>query len=192
MRQSQYIEKGINDLPSIRFSATRDSLDAPSSINASDNFSVFVVVDPTKNVTTAGSVIAARAYVNEVVHGGDNAGVALSVGTNSVQVGEYGATYTPILLTHTGTQTEGTSVVLLVYNNQTPSIYINGDFIATGTTSTRPESTFYMNQIGSDSAHGTITGFEGDMGEMILYSRVLSSVEREAVTNYLMDKWGIK
>ena len=64
------------------------------------------------------------------------AGMGVSVGTNGVAVFEHANSYLPALLLWNGAVT-GWTHVAIVYNNKTPSLYINGVYMATGSTSTK-------------------------------------------------------
>lgn len=64
------------------------------------------------------------------------AGMGVAVGTNGVAVFEHADSYMPAMLLWQGA-ISGWTHVAIVYNNKTPSLYINGNFVATGNTSTK-------------------------------------------------------
>ncbi|OQP63237.1 hypothetical protein A3860_25445 [Niastella vici] len=64
------------------------------------------------------------------------AGMGISVGTNGVSVYELATGYMPPLLVWQGDMTAGKHVAV-VYNNNTPSLYINGQLVKTGLASTK-------------------------------------------------------
>ena len=67
---------------------------------------------------------------------GGIAGMGVAVGTNGVAVFEHADSYMPAKLLWQGT-ISGWTHVAIVYTNKTPSLYINGNFVATGTVSTK-------------------------------------------------------
>jgi len=76
-------------------------------------------------------------YAVYPVHGGaTNAGAGISVGTNGVAVFEHGDAYIPSILFWQGSIT-GWTHIAVVYNAKTPSLYVNGQLVRTGLTSTR-------------------------------------------------------
>ncbi|WP_166437076.1 LamG-like jellyroll fold domain-containing protein [Niastella caeni] len=66
----------------------------------------------------------------------NRAGMGISVGTNGVSVYELATAYMPSLLVWQGDMTGGKHVAV-VYTNNTPSLYINGQLVKTGLTSTK-------------------------------------------------------
>jgi RHS repeat-associated protein len=64
------------------------------------------------------------------------AGMGISVGTNGVSVYESASGYMPPLLVWNGTITDWTHVAV-VYTNKTPTLYVNGQPVKTGLTSTQ-------------------------------------------------------
>jgi hypothetical protein len=67
---------------------------------------------------------------------GADAGAGVSVGTNGVSVVEHGSGYFPSLLVHDMSISDWTHIAV-VYNNRTPSLYVNGIFIKTGLQSSK-------------------------------------------------------
>jgi len=59
------------------------------------------------------------------------AGMGISVGTNGVQVAEHSNSYLPIVLSWEGSIYDWTHIAV-VYNDRTPSLYINGVLVSTG------------------------------------------------------------
>lgn len=64
------------------------------------------------------------------------AGMGVAVGTNGVAIFEHADNYMPAKLLWQGT-ISGWTHIAIVYNNKTPSLYVNGNLVATGTTSTK-------------------------------------------------------
>ena len=78
-------------------------------------------------------------------------------------------------------------VLLLEYNNKTPSLYVNKQLVKTGLTSIK-DVAFFSNVVGGYSSYGV---FKGYLGEFIVFNRTLSSDEKDNVTDYLKTKWRI-
>lgn len=74
-------------------------------------------------------------YLIFPTHGGawgaQDAGMGISVGTNGVSVYEHAAGYMPAVLVWPGSLTTWTHIAV-VYQNRLPSLYINGQLVATG------------------------------------------------------------
>jgi RHS repeat-associated protein len=114
--------------------------------NVTNNFTVEFWVKPeqTHEVDvesqsgTAGT--SGQRYVIYPDNGGlattGRAGMGISVGTNGVSVYELASSYMPPLLVWQGTMT-GWKHVAVVYTNNTPSLYINGQLVKTGLASTK-------------------------------------------------------
>jgi RHS repeat-associated protein len=66
----------------------------------------------------------------------NTAGMGISVGTNGVSVYEHADGYMPPLLVWPGS-VSGWTHVAVVYQDRTPSLYINGQFVRTGLSSTK-------------------------------------------------------
>ena len=81
-------------------------------------------------------------------------------------------------------QAWGTAV--MVFNGVTSTIYVNGTSVATGTAGT---DTFSTLRIGTRWAADQ--GLDGFLGEMGVYSGILSVPNVAAITNYLRTKWNI-
>ena len=79
------------------------------------------------------------------------------------------------------------TLILAVYTQSTAgmNIFINGT--ATSSTATNPSFTPSATTIGSNS---TAT-FSGRINEIIIYSNVLPTIQRQQVETYLATKWNI-
>ncbi len=100
--------------------------------------------------TTSTTGISGQKYLFGAVNEGTNSGAGVSVGTNGISVYEHGSAYMPPLAVYNGTVPSGWNYLAIVYNNKTPSIYLNGTLVRTGLTS--PKTTVYAPyQIGGGS-----------------------------------------
>ncbi|MCK4429251.1 MAG: hypothetical protein KAU95_02655, partial [Candidatus Aenigmarchaeota archaeon] len=64
-------------------------------------------------------------YAFGAAHGGGNAGVGLSVGTNGISVYEHGSNYMPALAVYDSTIGSDWNHIIVVYDNKQPTIYLN-------------------------------------------------------------------
>jgi hypothetical protein len=83
----------------------------------------------------------------------------------------------------------GPSVATAVINNWTPSLYVNGSLVGTGSfADVRGEAS--TTSIGTYRV-GDTNFLNGYIAEMVVYNSVLSNANRSAVESYLMSKWAI-
>src|SRR5690606_27116359 len=114
-----------------------------TTISNTFSYSFWVKPAATRNNTTQSTSGTAgtsgqRYLVMPIFAAAPNSGAGVSVGTNGVSVFEHAPGYVPSLLVHAATITDWTHVAV-VYNNKTPSLYLNGVFAKTGLTSPRTE-----------------------------------------------------
>jgi hypothetical protein len=111
--------------------------------NTTDTFTIEFWAKPTatRNLTTesnsgtagtSGQRYAIYPVQGEAASLGTNhAGVGVSVGTNGISIFEHSSFYLPSPLVYQNTISDWTHIAI-VYNNKTPSLYVNGQFIKTG------------------------------------------------------------
>lgn len=100
------------------------------------------------------------------------AGAGVSVGTNGISVFEHGSYYLPSLLVYDTTISDWAHIAV-VYQNNRPSLYVNGVMVRQGLTSTR--TVYPSNQIGDgNTGYGSYSGL---LDEVQIFNRVLSSTE---------------
>jgi phage baseplate assembly protein gpV len=158
--------------------------DAASPVGTADrfavrsNFTMELWVNPTgsRNVTSeaTGGILGIggqRYVVAPVQAGAVLAGAGISVGNNGVSVFEHGDSYLPSLLVHNG-RIEGWTHVAVVYDNNRPRLYINGQFVREGLQSTRTVvPSFGLSNIISFGPYA------GDVDEYRVWNRALSAAE---------------
>jgi hypothetical protein len=159
---------------------------------AADNFTVFYVALPTaaheidtetNAVSTQG--VTGQYYLSYPVQEGTSSGVGISFGTNGISSYEHGNSYLSPLAVSSASYATPT-IVVLSYNNKTPSLYSGTTLVRTGLPSTRPAA-FAPRYLGS----AAFTSFSGRVYEFISFSRVLTTQERTDMVNYLKTKFGI-
>jgi hypothetical protein len=87
------------------------------------------------------------------------------------------------------------SVALLDYigSSDTLTFYTNGasDGVKNWNMDRFPESSFVLKIGFTNSNFPTPTWFNGDIAEILIFDKVLTTLERENVESYLMNKWGL-
>ena len=143
-----------------------------------NNFTLEAWVKPTEthqrdvqsNTGTAGT--AGQKYIFGANQEGANGGIGVSVGTNGISVYEHGDGYLPALAVYNADIGTNWTHVVVVVEDQTPKIYVNGVLKHTGEISTRPK-TFAPTTLGL----GTYGAFKGCLDEVALYNKVLTADE---------------
>lgn len=183
----------VNVMPtanSLDFDGTNDYISATQQTTVKNNFSVEFWVKPTATTTlptqansgVTGNSGAQRTVIFPVqggtTFGAGNSGAGITVGTNGIAVFEHSDNYLPALLVYNGTLT-GWNHVALVYTNKQPSIYLNGNLVATGLTSN-------MNNV--YQSNGSIGGgsfgyFQGGLDDIRFWNYSLSPSDINARMN---------
>ncbi len=96
----------------------------------------------------------------------DNARAGLSIGTNGISVYEHGNSYMPATAVYNATIGSDWNHVFVVYENKTPSIYLNGVKVHTGSTSPRTNVYAPYTSIGG----GAYGYFAGSIDEVKIYN----------------------
>jgi mucin-19 len=113
---------------------------------------------------------------------GYSSGLGVAVGTNGVSVVEHGYDYLPSVLTYSNAiGLNWNHIVVLTDNNDAPSLYINGKFVAKGLQSGRDKYfSFPHDQSIIDTAVGS-GNYQGGVTDFRIYNRALSSNEVSAL-----------
>ncbi len=177
------VTSGLAGLNTIRFDGTDDHLQIPYSLLLNPNtMSLFVVA---LNRSAGGSAQAVLASRSSATSGGYQ---LLLDSANTVKFGAGNLT-TPITGPVVSTNTaavlssvlDGTSYRL--FNGHVIQGRITDSFQANSTTPLR---------LGAGASEGAVSSFlNGDIGEVLLYNRALTEIERQSVIAYLDAKWGI-
>ncbi|MEQ8754565.1 MAG: CHAT domain-containing protein [Coleofasciculus sp. G1-WW12-02] len=105
-------------------------------------------------------------------------GAGASVGTNGVSLYDHSSDYIPAVVVSSGTLNDWTHIAV-VYNNRTPSLYINGQLVGSGVPSTPYTVVHPSNNIGG----GVYGNFQGYADEMAIYNSALSPEQIQAHYN---------
>ncbi len=192
-----YYASCINGLPCLRFDGTNDSLDFDGTFLAGVDYTIFVV----EQRRTA----AALYFL----------GKSATPTTNTALEFGYSATSTFRFAQGSSSSlyTVGSTPAIAPYSQPTPRLhsfvnatiatgaasfahYLNGSATAStltsvGTPALSTLSAYAAATIGSSHNGAAQTYFNGDIGEIIFYTRALKAEERVAVEDYLLKKWAI-
>ena len=128
-------------------------------------------------------------------YGAGHSGAGISIGTNGVSVYEQSSGYNPALLVHEEVLDDWNHITV-VYDNKTPSLYLNGVLARTGLASfkTVHPSAGKGDVLGSQSGgfgggtFGGSTGYYGGwLDEIRYYDRALSTEEIVGSMNQILD-----
>ncbi len=117
--------------------------DTYTSFGASNNFTMGFICKPTtthERDIQSGSGAAGvdnQRYILYPDNRGSNSGSGVSVGTNGISVYEHGDAYLPPLAVYNATIGEAFHHIYIVYTNKQATIYLNGDAVHTGLTSSK-------------------------------------------------------
>jgi hypothetical protein len=191
---------GPNSRPALYFDGTNDFLTSAAHLWESDDLTVFIVArvfNATRNVQESilrrgesadntrqfyfyfqNTATAYRIEFNAFRDGGAANFVAYFGGQKST-------TYRTIVITQTGTNTGNT-----LHLNGTSTTYSR---FASGTgNDTIFDNTNSRLDIGAANTQNTIVNFlDGFISEIIVYSRALTTAERQAIENYLNKKYNL-
>jgi hypothetical protein len=187
-----WIADVINGRPVLRFDGVDDLLSAPPQLT-SDNFTLFAIIKATNTheVDAEGATGTGGSSGQKYLFGAQSwepdSGAGLSVGTNGLAAYEQASSYMPPLAAYSGTVGNSASLVALRYLNKQPSLYLKGELVRVGLLSPKA-AVWAPSQIGS----GDFGAFQGDVAEVMLYNRTLSTEEIARVDTYLSKKYGLQ
>lgn len=183
--QPTFVSSAINGLPALSFNGTSKYLQfAPGFANLSPGFAAFIVTKPT--------AVTAGARFFELGLGANDNNFYISQPNNTdVSVFAY-QNSTSSSLTASSAVTLSQYQLLQAFNSpgaNNASIHTNATLGTTGTLSTLFDLTRTQNFIGRDAANSLF--FNGEIAEIMLYNRPLSSLERKQVSGYLMARYAL-
>jgi len=191
----KYKINGINGLPALLFDGVNDFMQNQKQY-FTNNFVLYIVGTPGRSCVNPASGHFGTSGQNYLVYPqfeNPSAGFGVSVCKNQIATVEHSAYYMPYKNLHSAT-INNPVLINVVYNNGTPSLYVNSKFISTASASGYQIVPGYS--IGRDFL---TTGepwsygyFSGYVGEVIYYSSVLKDDDRKLIEAYLTEKWQIK
>ncbi len=183
-----YDSSAINNLPALNFDGSNDDM-VVTSLNAGSNASYFFVIKPTTaQVEAILDSAPNQTWVFRNLCDQPNYPTCTGDGAFSWWNGTNPTPQTQLGLS------ANTPYVLYVDTKLTPTkvmnYYRNGAFVSSSTDSDTHNTTWSNPRIGSVNL--TLKFYSGKIGEIIIFSRVLTTEERQSVISYLGKKWGIK
>ena len=168
----------LNGKRVLSFNGSSHQLNNLTNIINTDNVTMFVVGQ--RNSGTFGGYITTM----DSAASGDLSPAVLNNSTNIAIRGDNGA-----LASGSGGFT-GPSVITGVVSNWAPSLYLGGTFIQSQASGGTPGPLNVKTSIGTYriAAANYLNGY---IAEIICYTRVLSTTERQTVERYLGRKWGL-
>lgn len=167
----------INGLNAIDFDGSNDFMSLTSTISYTSGYTAFVVVRG-DDYTSDG-----RAFT-----GSAGAGFVLRIDNSPLQL-QIVKRNTSVLLAGSGTPAIDTNYIFSARTSAAGNnMQINGT--SDGSNATNPNYSANINSIGAQDTSAT-TPHDGLIGEIILYTAVLSDAEMDQVGAYLAAKWGI-
>jgi prepilin-type N-terminal cleavage/methylation domain-containing protein len=193
----KYIVNGFNGLPVIRFEGKdtdnpqySDYMNLPNEIvpYGDSDYSVFIVAKKTLNNSARNIVLSG----GSIVDGSTRSMNAFGFMDNNAM--NYWYPSSSILNSPTNSINSNNFYITEFFYDKNVTlnrfIYINGSKVAEANLGSRI-STKNNNFIGRRS-DSTVNYFDGDLAELIVYNRAISSSERKSVEEYLSRKWNIK
>ena len=183
----QWSPVGANSRPAVTFNGTSGQFSIP--LVVSQDWSVFIIIATTQSPASSGGQWWAGNGIFDAEVGGtaNDFGMSLYGSKFAVGIGNNDTTIFSTSDINTGAfflceslRTQSTGAI---------SILINGLQQASGTGATAQRNTSRIT-IGSIQTNGGYLG--GSISEIVCYTRVLSTVERQQVEGYFAWKWGLK
>lgn len=180
-KQPTLVNAAINGLPAVKFNGTSQYLGLTSGLsNLTTGASIFAVISP---VGTATKTLVVSA----------NAGPAdmISVQTINTQakLNAYNGTTASSVTTATGALTLSKFQLLEAVHNGAASatLSVNAAPLITGTVQNLINTTRSQNYVGADNTAATF--WNGQLAELLVYSRALTGSEQAAVEGYFFSKY---
>lgn len=178
----KYVERGINDLPSLKFDGVNNYLIVSASTGNLRNVSFTLFVVGKSNLKTSGT--------NRYFFGGLTQRIYLVQPPSGIIRGVFGPG-TALLLDYSPTPDATFPFIAEIsYNASTSlcSLYVNNIFASSGTKAyTGASSPIYL---GAFAPSAQV--LDGLVGEYIYFDRDLTSEESGQITQYLAKKWKIQ
>jgi hypothetical protein len=122
-------------------------------------------------------------------HGGTDANMGVSVGTNGVSVNEHGGSYAPAILVYDTTISNTVFThICVVYSSNRPSLYINGVFVRQGLQSTRSVHCMMANIGYGDYPNNK---YVGRIAQVRLHPRAFSAGDVTKAFNASRGRYGV-
>lgn len=179
-QQPTYRAAALNGLPALRFDGSNDHLNLSGSIvTGAQSRTVFVV--------GTAAVVGNRGFI-DLGNGSSGTGAAFMLSPEfAVRINGGNASWTPAA-------TAGTPVLFTVKltgtTTSTLSAWLNGAALSANITPSVSVQTAGSGTVGAWTANpASSNNFNGDIAEILVYGRALSTTEQDSVEAYLQDKY---
>jgi len=186
-KKPSYVSNAINGKPALAFNTSR--MEGPGIFSGSNPRTMFVVYY-TDNANYASNSIVGQSNLN-----------AFTAGTSFIlQARNDGLNSNPYLaglnndLSGPPYENNVWKIAMADYDGATANLYSNGALVNSGTFSWNTYNTgncFILGCFYDSNASSYLEYFSGKICEVIVYNKVLTQSEREAVENYLNSKYAI-
>ena len=173
----RYVVNGINGLPAINFDGIDDYLNWNGTSLVNSNYTVFVVEQRRRSTYNY--------FISGINLVGNNSALILGYRSNTkVTFAQYINDYDIII---SGYTSPIPTIHSFTFNSAIgKNYYLNGQIPSGGTCITTNCKT------GLSSYTARLGEYSGDIGEIIVFNKFLSNIERTSVEDYLKTKWRIK
>jgi hypothetical protein len=192
-RQPSLVLNSLNGLPGFSFTnASNQSFAtaAQTSLNSITGLSIFAVLLPT---WTSGAAVSNPSFFGMRIYNGGVSKINYYVHNNYSETDIYnGASvvYHTSAATTTAIGVNKPFIYSGTNNNGTDITYPNGSLTGDSTSASFGSGTSLPIVVGGDNTDGEC--WQGYIYEVILYTRVLSTQERQKVEGYLAEKWSLR
>ncbi len=169
---------GINSLPALSFDGTNSYLNVDGSFLNGSNYTVFVV-------DKRGSGKSDNYFIGDSSVTTSNQQLILGYSDNGTVVHSQSGlnSYTASVSGYVGDKSESRIFSFTHDSTVGKKIYVNG-VLAGSSSNTNNLSNISTLKVGN--------GYQGNLGEVIIFARALKKEERQSVESYLSKKWGVK
>ena len=188
-------EEGLNGFPSIDFDGSNDKLTVGGSNLAFSNITIFAVASNDDSMGNQSIIGRAGNYSNNkdfliFLSSGEIKPVYFSGNSGYLHTSSLGtlSTTPKVIMSSWDQSTQESSFSLNGINSFTGPIYWSGEG-SKGTLVTKSTPDSPAAEIGNRPQNSMY--YNGDMSEILIYNKILSTSERENVENYLKNKWCI-
>lgn len=176
----RYVAGGINGLPVVNFDGTSDYFDFNGTALVNNNLTVFAVSQIHNDSSIGNEFFISGPNLDVLVMGYSNNNYYVELYLSSGPQATF------------STLTDRKPVVMSMAHSSTRGIelYVNGQLTASSPSHTNHLTNYSGATIGKSGWSGGY--FKGNIGEIIMFNRLLSNLERAGIEDYLKTKWGIK
>ena len=189
--QPIYKSNGINDLPALKFDGAATYLEQAYDFNLNPAALTIFAVVKTSAVATYGTIISSRTdspHLGFMLYSAPNSPIDYEAwfGDGNSNWNESSTPHSTIIL-------EKPSILSLTNNGSAMSFFNNGALVGSAAIPMVQNSTYPLRIGAGKNENATpLYFYNGYIGELIIFKRVLGNEERKMIEDYLSKKWEIK